>query len=280
MSTAGQSTRVNVLAPDGKEHLLRVVEAERAAFTSLVEQAGDAGWEKPTPCTGWQVRDLVGHMIDVTEAYLERFEMARAGQTPPDPLGLQVMAQKLDEGAKRFRSLSRAEAMARLKRAGDDLFGQLHALSGDEWSGFLPAHVYIGPVPASFFAAFQLMDFAVHGWDAREALGKSAPIPAEAADTLVPFMFILLQATVDVNAAAGVGCTCGIRVSDGGGGSWRVTVGDGALAYEEGSVDDCAAVFDFDGSDFVLTSFQRVRGGRSSGDQAVADIFRGLFFKI
>jgi hypothetical protein len=124
------------------------------------------------------------------------------------------------------------------------------------------------------------MDYSVHGWDAREALGRSAPIPEAAAGTLVPFMFILLQATLDAEPAKGIACTCGIEVEGAYGGSWRVGVADGALTYQEGGTDGCQATFRFDPGEFVLTAFQRIRGGRVTGDPAVADRFRQLFFKI
>ena len=34
-------------------------------------------------------------------------------------------------------------------------------------------HFYMGPVPAFFYAAGQLMDYGVHTWDIREGTGKA-----------------------------------------------------------------------------------------------------------
>src|SRR5689334_24943275 len=98
----------------GKQFLLDLDRAERAEYYSLLEEAP---WEGATASGHWQVRDLCGHMIDVTEGYLERFAMARAGQEAPAGLGLPIMASLLDEGATRFRSLSKDEAITRLKTA-------------------------------------------------------------------------------------------------------------------------------------------------------------------
>jgi len=39
-----------------------------------------------TRCTEWEVRDIVGHMIDVTEGYLSRWDVARKNGTA-DSLG-------------------------------------------------------------------------------------------------------------------------------------------------------------------------------------------------
>src|ERR671938_2134017 len=111
--------RVNVGEFAGKQFLLALDRSARAEFYKLLDEAP---WEGKTASGHWQVRDLCGHMIDVTEAYLERWAMARAGQEAPAPLGLRIMAQKLDEGATRFRSLSKEQAIARLKAASDRLF--------------------------------------------------------------------------------------------------------------------------------------------------------------
>ena len=64
------------------------------------------------------------------------------------------------------------------------------------------------------------------------------------------------------------------------GGSWRATLKNGQLSYEEGSVAGMPVVFNFDPNDFVLTSFQRISGGAAIGDQALAARIRRLWFKI
>src|SRR5437868_4198446 len=112
MATEALPERVNVGDYAGKQFLLDLDRAERAEFYKLLDEAP---WEGKTASGHWQVRDLCGHMIDVTEGYLERWAIARSGQDAPGPLGLKIMAQKLDEGATRFRSLSKDQAIARLK---------------------------------------------------------------------------------------------------------------------------------------------------------------------
>jgi hypothetical protein len=48
----------------------------------------------------WQVRDIVGHLIDVTEGHFTGFDAAGSGAAVPQPLGLRVMAEGLDAGAR------------------------------------------------------------------------------------------------------------------------------------------------------------------------------------
>ncbi len=81
--------------PASKDNLLRVVREQAERMLQLAEVPEN--WEKSTPCGHWQVRDIVAHMVDVTEGYLEAFRIARAGESAPAPIGLLAMADRLDE---------------------------------------------------------------------------------------------------------------------------------------------------------------------------------------
>src|SRR5262249_8483694 len=129
-----------------------------------------------------------------------------------------------------------------------------------------------------FYPAFQLMDYSVHGWDARQTLGVDKPLDQLSADLLTPFMWILLQYTVDAGLAAGRDVSCGIEVSGPNGGARTASVNHGTFSYEPGG--SAAAKLSFTPSEFVLSCFQRRRGGEVSGDRQTADTFRDLFFKI
>src|SRR5919109_4635082 len=103
---------VNPMSYEGKPVVLDVVRTERQAFYDLIDDP--ANWNVQTRCTEWEVRDIVGHMIDVTEGYLTRWESARKNE-PRDTVGLLVMSRDLNEHAQAFRALPREEAIARLK---------------------------------------------------------------------------------------------------------------------------------------------------------------------
>ena len=100
---------VNPMAAEGKEVVMDVMRRDRKKFFDLVEDPKN--WNVQTRCTEWEVRDLVGHMIDVTEGYLSRWEAAKKGEAP-GALGLQVMGETLNDHALDFRKLTREEAAA------------------------------------------------------------------------------------------------------------------------------------------------------------------------
>src|SRR5215470_2220899 len=87
---------INPMDYSGKDTVLDVVRTERAKFYAIIDDPNN--WEAPTRSGHWQVRDLVGHMIDVTEGYLSRWDMARR-QEEAGALGLLVMAGELDRVA-------------------------------------------------------------------------------------------------------------------------------------------------------------------------------------
>src|SRR6266700_6933218 len=110
------------------------------------------------------------------------------------------MHERAGQTAQSFRDLSQQELMARVRTDLDKMMGILEPLSADEWTGLIVTHSYMGPVPAFIYAAGQLMDYGVHPWDIREGQGKGHALPAEAADLLVPFMFIIWQSTIKPDA--------------------------------------------------------------------------------
>ena len=272
---------VNSMSYAGKATVLDVVRRERQAFYDLIDNP--ANWNVQTRCIEWETRDIVGHMIDVTEGYLSRWEMARKGEKA-DALGTVVMGEKLNEKAQAFRTLSRDEAIARLKAASEKMMATFDALTEDEWSNFLVTHPYMGPLPTFFYPAFHVMDYGVHTWDIRYGLGeKTRKLDEATAGALIPYMlYALWPNTVEADSAKGVNITYGIEISSGWGGKWRATMKDGKFEAkpEEGNFEGCDAIFSFDPSDFVLSAFQRFPGGAARGDPAIIDKARSVFFTI
>jgi uncharacterized protein (TIGR03083 family) len=271
---------VNPMDYTSKDLVLDVLRTEQANFTRLVEDP--ANWEVQTRCTDWEVRDIVGHLIDVQEGYLDRWEMARKGE-PSDVHSLQVMADDVNQAARAFRNLPREEVLARFKDGSTRMLQTFDRLTADEWSNFLVNHPFMGPLPTFFYTGFQIMDYGVHNWDIKWGLGdKKARLDERTAGVLTPYMFVLMQYTVDQPTAQGVDGVFGIKVDGEWGGQWLVRLKGGEfLATPADNLEEGQALFHFqDASDFVLTSFQRFPGGETSGDPVLIDKVRHLFFRI
>ena len=271
---------VNPFEYTSKGVVMDVLHADYAEFTRLAENP--ANWEVQTRCTEWQVRDIVGHLIEVTEGYLERWDKAHHNE-PADTHSLLVMADELDDAAQSFRKFPREEVLTRFKNASTRMLEIFDNLTAEEWSGFIVTHPFMGPLPILYYTGFQIMDYGVHSWDMKWGLGdKEATLDEGTAGLLTPYMFILLGATVDQETARGVDGVFGIKVDGDWGGQWLVKIKDGTFtANPADNLDEAQAIFHFKTtSDFVLTCFQRFPGGETSGDQALIEKVRHLFFKI
>jgi uncharacterized protein (TIGR03083 family) len=261
---------------DAKDNLLRVLRREADA---LFEMAENGPWTATTACTQWETRDIVGHLIDVTESYFTGFDSARSGTPAADALGVKVMQERLDEGAKEHRGLTQAAAVDRLRTDFAKMMEICEALGPDEWGGLFVPHKYMGPLPAFFYPVFQLMDYGVHGWDIRQGTGRAHGMSGDTADMLAPFMFILWQATTQTPPDLET-FSVGIRVSGRNSQDYLVTIGNEGLSYAQEDVSGLPAVLEFDAGSLVLTAFGRVNTGTIRGDRDVADQFLNSFFRI
>lgn len=271
---------VNAMDYSSKDIVLDIMRNEAEGFFKAIDDPRN--WHVQTRCTEWEVRDVVGHMIDVTEGYLSRWEIASKGDTA-GAHGLSVMGELLNTNALSFRSLSREEAITRLKAAYEKMMTIFKNLTVEEWGGFNVPHPYMGPLPTLFYPAFQIIDYSVHTWDIRWGLGeKDASLDEFTAGTFIPYMFIVLQSTIDQVTAKDVDAVIGIKIDGELGGQWRATIKDGTLQYAPAeNLDDVQSVFYYkNASDFVLTTFQRIQAWKATGNQRVIDQVSKLFFKI
>jgi uncharacterized protein (TIGR03083 family) len=260
-----------------KDNLLRLVRREADALFRMAE--GSDSWTAPTAYPQWEIRDIVGHLIDVTESYVTGFDAARSGTEAAGPLGLKVMRERLDEDAKDHRNLARGEAMERLRADFEQMMEICEGLGPAEWGGQQVMHKYLGPLPAFFYPAFQLMDYSVHGWDLRQGTGRAHGLVGDSADLLVPFMFVLWQVTAEVPADSEA-LAVGVRVSGRNAVDYLVTITNEGLSYAHQDVSGLPAAIEFDAGSLVLTAFGRVNAGTIRGDRTVADRFLNWFFKI
>jgi uncharacterized protein (TIGR03083 family) len=269
------------MSAEGKDSVMKVMRRDRENFTRMVSDPDN--WNVDTRCTGWETRDLVGHMIDVMEGYFKNWDAARAGKDGT-ALGLPVMGETLNDHALEFRKLSREEALDRFQKDAQKLDKLLSELTPQEWEGFMVYHPFAGPVPAGFYGTFQIMDYGVHPYDIEYGLGnKLATIPEDSAGLILPYAFIFWMYTVDEKVAKGQSFTYGIQVDGPWGGKWRATVKDGTWSSEPEKDDfkGVDALLHFNSAaDAVLTFFQRYPGGSASGDEDVINTIRHLHYRF
>lgn len=268
----------NAMTYEGRDNVVRVVRQEARSFYELA--SSPSAWEQPTACANWQVRDVVGHLVDTTESYFVAFDAARSGGAAEPAYGVREMAARVDAQARALRSVPQAELLERAQTDYAKITEILEGLGPDEWAGLTVPHFYMGPLPAYFYPVFQLIDYGIHSWDIREGTGRAHALSGEVADLLVPFMFVVWQATF-LPKPGTAPSELGIRVTSGpNAGDTRVRVGPEGLSYEQGDVSDLPTVIEFDPASFVLTTYGRYNAGTVRGDSAVAQRYLNQFFRI
>ncbi|MFI5618973.1 TIGR03086 family metal-binding protein [Streptomyces sp. NPDC051567] len=133
-------------------------------FGERVRAVGADQWRAPTPCTLWNVRQLVGH---VTAEQLWVEPLVTDGRSAGE-LGDAFSGDVLGEDP--AGAWDRASAAAHTALAAPGALERTVGLS-------------YGPVPGSEYCAQLTVDCAVHAWDLSRAIGADERLP----DDLVAF---------------------------------------------------------------------------------------------
>ena len=260
-----------------KDNLLRTVREQSDQMLALASEP--SAWENPTASGHWQVRDVVGHLVDTTEGYFAGWDAAHGKGTVPDALGVKGMDKHVDEGALALRSVPQDELLAASRegpRPDDEPDGGARRRLVGRASWF-PTSTWARCRRSSIPVA-QLVDYTVHTWDIRQGSGRSHAMDGDAADLLVPFCFIVWQSTAECESVEPF--TIGLRITGNNGGETRASVTADGIAFEPGDVSDLPLVLDFDPASFVLTAMGRINGGTAHGDGSLTERFCNLFFRI
>jgi uncharacterized protein (TIGR03083 family) len=267
------SERVDVSnGAEGKAHLLSLLQKEYEQLLELSIGLDDKQWAATTPCEEWEVRDVVGHMVDVAESYLGYFTLAEKGWDAGEALGWGAYPGALSSCARSYRRLPRLELLARLEGLSGPLVAKLEALTPEQWATMLVPHRYGWPLPPFVLGVFQLIDYAVHSWDVRVATGGSDDIAYETAQPLVPFSFTVYNFLFDAERAAGQDVTLQYDVDhpDGTLEPWTVAIQQGQLVVAPGTPENPEAVLRLTPSQLLLRVFRHQNCGITGDEAAVA----------
>jgi uncharacterized protein (TIGR03086 family) len=129
------------------------VDASGQRVVELVGQVGPEQWDNPTPCTEWDVRTLVGHLIAGMQGYCALLNGASAAE-------LSMLLEHQSE-AVGTDPVTTCESAVRSVRAA---FAEPGALERT-------VHHPIGDIPGSRLLVMRTADSVVHSWDLATAIG-------------------------------------------------------------------------------------------------------------
>jgi uncharacterized protein (TIGR03086 family) len=141
----------------------------------LVRQVGPGQWDGATPCTEWNVRSLVGHLITGRHVYRGFLEGVPVAE-------LRLMLQRPDEAAGED-PVAACESAVRSIRAAFEQPGALERT----------VHHTIGDMPGRQLLVQLVADCVVHSWDLATAIGADPGLDEQLVELSYEFYLPLMQ---------------------------------------------------------------------------------------
>ncbi|KAB2346128.1 TIGR03086 family metal-binding protein [Actinomadura rudentiformis] len=120
--------------------------------------------DRPTPCEGWTVRDLLAHMT------VQHHGFAAASHGEGGDLAVWAVQPLADDPVKAYAEAAETVIAAFAEPGALDRTFTLAEFGGQAF-------------PAPMAMSFHFIDYVVHGWDMARALGRPFELAEELADT-------------------------------------------------------------------------------------------------
>ena len=127
-------------------------------FLDRLHRVSEAQFDLPTPCEGWNVRDLINHVAVGSQ-------MAVA----------LVNGCTTEEAAAIIGGQTEGDLLASCRARLDEVIAAVEGPIADD----VIVHHPIGDVPVSQLVSFRIGDLALHSWDLSRATGMNEALPPE-----------------------------------------------------------------------------------------------------
>jgi uncharacterized protein (TIGR03086 family) len=168
-------------------NLPEIHERALSATAKVVDGVAERQMDLPTPCDGWNVRELLNHIVG---GNFWAAELA-TGKT------IEEVGDRLDGDTLGSDPQAAYRSSALLAANAFNAPGAMDA----------PCAVSYGPVPGSIYCGHRILDVTIHGWDLAKATGQDTTLdPA-----LVDAVTAIIAPQIDMLAGSGMfGTTVGI----------------------------------------------------------------------
>lgn len=189
--------------------------ATRREITAIARQVRGldaAGWDAPTWCTGWTVREVVAHLAEGVERFGQQVRGALAGSP------VEFSMAERDARRQVVKALPPDELVSELKRRTGAFFEYLEGLPEAELTGAVVPMAAGLTAPVSI-AYLRLQEPAIHRWDLLAPSAPDATLDAESAALLVDYVLGNAPRQTKPDALAGLDVTYRLDVQGPGGGA-------------------------------------------------------------
>ncbi len=143
---------------------------------------------QPSACEGWQIQDVLSHLIGGAERQTDSMRRGRNGDSGPPP-DFTPMDSSAMSAANAQRDIQRRQRLGpALITAFDTAYNalrqELDALGPNDWQ--TPCwHLRRGPIPASDYLELRIQELAIHDWDMRRGLENNPQLHPASIATLL-----------------------------------------------------------------------------------------------
>jgi len=170
---------------------ITVVQTESERLAQYLATLPEEAWSMPSACALWEVRDVVAHLIDDANAYIDWITRGLQGDTsaPPGWLAPGTFTTASPAQRQQMEAAMAQSAVTLRERLGTALLDVFHTtwiqynqlvtnLKAHEWH--TPCYYPLGIQPVRVLVNAAIFELAIHGWDIRSVLEPSAWLSPEA----------------------------------------------------------------------------------------------------
>ena len=160
---------------------IELIEAETGRIKAYLRGTGPDQWGLDSPCEGWTVGDVIGHLGWAAEFFSDAISQGRSGITSA-PEGLPEIGTMpptelpdfIARMAKEYNQSAGSDLADAFASSVDRLGGIFSSMEDDDWSKECFGLRMLQP--ASAYVAIRISEVVIHYWDIRYPSNPNAPL--------------------------------------------------------------------------------------------------------
>ena len=163
---------------------IKLIASETARLKDYVQDTGPEQWGLDSPCEGWTVGDVIGHLGWAAEFFGDAISNGRSGTTSAPPglpeIGTLPPAEIPDfiaRMAKEYNHAADADLSDAFTSSVDRLNGIFASMEDDDWAK--ECWSFRGLQAASAYVTTRISEVVIHSWDIRFPSDSEASLAPE-----------------------------------------------------------------------------------------------------
>jgi uncharacterized protein (TIGR03083 family) len=251
---------------EAPENHAALVQSEAERLARYLHTLSPAAWMQPSLCEGWEVRDVVAHLIRLAELYVNFISRGLQGDTTPPPefqsSGV-LSAEQIAQRAIAFREQLGDQILPTFHARYDRLSHLFTGLERHDWEKLCYYPTIPTLIPVKHFIGLMIAELAIHGRDIRFPLEPVTHLSMESVEVLVQWLPHRLRLVPYLRAFhLEAACPPLVRyrweITDGKAETHDIVVEHEQCAMEPGGANAANVTFRSNAETFVLLMYRRL----------------------